>query len=47
MPNLGYEYKIYEVARVTLYHSEPGIYAVCRAPTGATFTYFVGITLGM
>lgn len=44
---MGYEYKIYYFPRVNMFHEFIGVYGKCLAPSGASFTYYVGETLGI
>lgn len=44
---MSYWYNIYYFPRVNLYHSDVGVYAQALAYSGATFTFYVGDTLGM
>lgn len=42
-----YVFKVYWFPRPNLYHEWAGVYARMEAPTGASFTWFSGSTLGL
>lgn len=41
-----FEFKVYWFPRANLYHDQAGVYAKTLAPTGASWTWFVGETIG-
>lgn len=43
----GYQYVIMYIWKPTIYYNEIGVYGQARAPTGASYTYYAGSTLGL